>query len=311
MEMEMIKSNIFNKTFPVLLSCLVLAVCSIAYASDLTIPNTFSAGDTVSSSTMNGNFNAIEDAVNDNDSNISINEADISALQNQTSDYSGYTMPFTADGYPKNVIVLKIINSDGSTIYILRSAYLNSTEQISIDGILTTVPIIFRWSGVEVDTSSNITGIMTEIEAPSNESFEGLTNRESSYYDPATLVKTLGFDTSSYIQTCNGGGAIKTCKRENRTSGVFNNYRENNRIYDLLGPGTINGLAFADLRRETRYGGNFAEERIYAKGIGLVARFYRTRPSNQVIYYRVNGQTGGSLAGTPFASGELLDGLFF
>ena len=53
---------------------------------------------------------------------------------------------------------------------------------------------------------------------------------------------------------------------------------------------------------------------IRAKGIGRVFRSFGagggSRPES-AIYYRVDSVTQGSLAGTPFDSGQALDGLFF
>ena len=56
--------------------------------------------------------------------------------------------------------------------------------------------------------------------------------------------------------------------------------------------------------------------RIRAKGIGPVFQSQPDRADFELIYYRVNGVTEGSLDGTPFEPGGTLpngtlDGLFF
>ena len=53
----------------------LLALSSIAQGGDLSIPNTFSAGNTTSASDVNQNFAVIETAVNDNDARLDAIEA--------------------------------------------------------------------------------------------------------------------------------------------------------------------------------------------------------------------------------------------
>jgi len=76
----------------------------------------------------------------------------------------------------------------------------------------------------------------------------------------------------------------------------------------LLGPGSINSIQLSNLREEHRTGGQL---RIRAKGIGEVFWIYSSGAVRQVVYYRVNGATGGSLIYTAFAPGAVLDGIFF
>ena len=68
----------------------------------------------------------------------------------------------------------------------------------------------------------------------------------------------------------------------------------------------FNGL----IRQDNVYSDSVRTE-VSAKGIGWVIRIYSNNVVWRAIYYRVNGATDGSLAGTPFGTGELLDGKFF
>ena len=65
--------------------CGLMAVTGVAYAGNVTIPNSFSAGDNVSSSKFNENFDAIEAAVDDNDQRIGDLEADTTQITNDVS----------------------------------------------------------------------------------------------------------------------------------------------------------------------------------------------------------------------------------
>jgi hypothetical protein len=69
-------------------------------------------------------------------------------------------------------------------------------------------------------------------------------------------------------------------------------------------------MTFNDLRLESYTGPN-STFRIRAKGVGMVFSESSDGTDDLIIYYRADGVTGGSLAGTPFDTGQLLDGLFF
>lgn len=66
-----------------LLTCLLLAGSLRVYAGQVTVPNSFQAGAKAMASEVNGNFTAVETAVNDNDDHIVILEAAVAALQTQ------------------------------------------------------------------------------------------------------------------------------------------------------------------------------------------------------------------------------------
>ena len=73
---------------------------------------------------------------------------------------------------------------------------------------------------------------------------------------------------------------------------------------------TIGDLTYSDVVVEKRLDSSFS--RFRARGIGEISRVRIGQQPLSAIYYRVNGQTGGSLFGTPFQPGVgNLDGLFF
>ena len=66
----MVIKHFYKATIIALIGATLLASAPLANASDLTIPNDFSSGDTTSASEVNDNFTAIENAVNDNDTRL-------------------------------------------------------------------------------------------------------------------------------------------------------------------------------------------------------------------------------------------------
>ena len=66
----MVIKHFYKATLIALIGATLLASAPLANASDLTIPNDFSSGDTTSASEVNDNFTAIENAVNDNDTRL-------------------------------------------------------------------------------------------------------------------------------------------------------------------------------------------------------------------------------------------------
>lgn len=224
-------------------------------------------------------------------------------------DFSGYSQPFSALGEPKNVIVQVRANGNLTKSYTIRSRYQNNTEQVIINGVPTVPPLIARYDFVRVDTDGKVTYIETYAETPATEDYLNY-SAEYAVLDPVTLDKTIVDDTWSESWNCNGGGAISTCSWIGSVSGtpVQNNIWVS--VYSLLGAGTINGIAFSELRGETNTYTSDTRYRVRAKGIGEVLRQDSGRP-RVAIYYRVNGATGGSLEGTPFAPGAPLAGVLF
>ena len=272
----------------------LLAMAQIGYASS--ISDTYNDGDTLTASTLDN----IKSAVNDNDQRIS---------NLQASDFSGYGQTFSALGEPKNVIVQVRENSDLTKAYLIRSRYHNNSEQVSVDGVLTTPSLIAHYDWVNVDAAGTVTSISTYIEAPQTENYLVFTIEDATL-DINTFAKTINEDNRREDWNCTGGGSIATCNWTSSVSGTLTTRDNWVSTYTSLGLGTINGIAFDDLRAEINTYTTGVRNRVRAKGIGEVLRQDENQP-RVAIYYQADGGTGGSLAGTPFESGGALDGVLF
>jgi hypothetical protein len=93
-------------------------------------------------------------------------EARINNLENANPNLGGYSMSFSADGAPKNVVVATEVTPFGETYYQIRSRYATSTEQISINGVLTQRPYIANYAFVTTDSNSGaVLSVSNYIEA--------------------------------------------------------------------------------------------------------------------------------------------------
>lgn len=66
---------LYQATFITVVGAACLASAPLASASELSVPNEFSSGDTTSAADINSNFNAIETAVNDNNTRLNAIES--------------------------------------------------------------------------------------------------------------------------------------------------------------------------------------------------------------------------------------------
>ncbi len=298
------------------LGLIALISSSFATAGSVSIPNNFSAGEAATAASVNQNFTAVKSAVDDNDRRISTLETSPTVA---AQDFTGYAMPFAAIGSAKNVVVLKTNTNlaNGQFAYYVRSRYANDTETVSVNGVPTIRPYIANYAFVALDANENILQINNSIEAPLTADYLDLV-LENSFYDLVSLTKTVNDDLSRQSFDCAGAGSnIQSCTvtTTSNADGSIIGARADTRVYTLGGSKTFNGLTFNEVRFEHRIRASVGtdlsgEIRIRAKGMGEVKRVFGG-VIREVVYYRVNGQTGGSLAGTPFAPGALLDGLFF
>jgi hypothetical protein len=263
------------------------------------VPNTFSGGTTALAAEVNENFADLD--------------ARITGIENSSPNLGGYGTSFSADGAPKNVVVLVQQQENGDTNYIIRSRYATTTEQIIINGTPTQRPFIANYTWVNVDSGGTIFSIDNYIEAPDTEDYIAY-NVESSSYDIPNLFKTIDVDgdtTREDWSLCNYG-QTQICFVDVSLSATGEHVRSYawSSIRGLSGPVTVNGMTFDDVRLEQ----NIASDsvRVRAKGIGEILRTANDGSwERRIIYYRASGITGGDLTGTPFAPGALLDGLFF
>lgn len=274
-----------------------IGMIALPATSTADVPNAFVPGNPIIASEVNENFNSIDQRV--------------SSFE---PDFSGFSTPFAADGATKNVVVLQRDSDDGSKDYFVRSAYENSSDLVSIDGVPTVRPFIFEYGYVGTDSGGAVTYVNGWIEAPDTTAYNRY-DAEVSEYDIGTLAKTVTDDSFYKTNTCSGN-VVHICYAETKLHADdsligFYDFSSNRA---LSGPITINGLTFNEIRLRA-YTGTRQQFRINAKGIGEIYR--RNRSSNgtitdrSLIYYYSDGNTGGSLAGTPFDTGQPLDGLFF
>ena len=265
------------------------------------VPHVFSAGSPVVASEVNTNYSDLDTRVD--------------TLQGSTTvfpDFSGYDMPFSTDGAPKNVVVLANTSGPGSLLYSVVSYYANSTEQVSIDGTMTIRPFIVKYIDVETDLGNNIVNIEGGTDTPDTSSYLNY-NVEDWFYDTTGTTKTITSDITRELVLCNATGSANLCVVQEVLSinGSHAGFFGFGQIRTTTGPYTINGMTFNDVIIDSSRDDEGGSNAINAKGIGYVRFEDEFSGIYNLIYYRVDGVTGGSLIGTPFATGQPLDGLFF
>jgi len=119
------KKRFSMKQVVFLLSLVIAGIAIFAYASTVTIPNTFTSGTTISSSQMNANFTAVKTAVDDNDSRITavnsalpIAYADLISNQVNILDGAWHKMNQIAIDVPSDGILLitaSVVTRNNST----------------------------------------------------------------------------------------------------------------------------------------------------------------------------------------------------
>lgn len=283
-----------------LLTSLISTFCVQGYVS-ADVPHTFEPGTPALASEVNENFSDLDSRL-----------ADLEALTSN-SNFTKFNLPFSLDGDPQNVIVLKGYDeSSGENIYTVRSRYQNSTETVSIQGNPTVRPYIANYVTVATGSAGEILSVYNYIESPDTENYLHY-NIEQSVYDPDGTNKQIIDDSSAGSDAC-VGGTSRICMGSTMSSIPENNYNWHtsyNRAVINSYVMDSNNWSFDQVSIEVRNTGR-SRIRIRAKGIGLIFQRYEDGGADtSAIYYRVNGDTRGSLAGTPFADDQPLDGLFF
>jgi hypothetical protein len=287
---------------------LILAVLNNANAGEVT--SEFSDGDTLTASSLND----IKSNVNDNHTRLSTVEAAVQNIPSNNKDYTGYKTPFSEIGSPKNVVIMVDDSDSDYTSYNVRTFYINSSEQFSVNGTLNTPTLVSQNVDVAVDKSdSSLIYIGVNTDMPTSEAFIDYTT-ESATFDTSSLAKTVVDDTYSTQISCSGVGITKYCNIDDQENNITLHTSRYLSVQRLLGSGSIKGIDFDDLKASDKYYTSFRSRyfEIYAKGIGKVFKINKSGGSvYEVIYYRVDGVEGGSLVGTPFDVGSVLTGFFF
>ena len=226
-----------------------------------------------------------------------------------TLDFSGYSSGFSSEGAVKNVVVQSQFLESGIR-YHVRSFYASSIDTVSIDGDDIHRPFFGVYASADTDFSGNVVGIYSYIETPDTEDYINY-NIEASHYDPVSLVKFVDADNQRESWVCNGGGITVCLYTDTLTDGTFQYNGIRTQVRALSGPFVLNGMTFNEVRIEHDQGQSNNRTRLRAKGIGEILRRDAGQNDRELIYFQANGTTGGSLMGTPFAPGGLLDGLLF
>jgi len=184
----------------------ILLYCGTALSSDLTIPNTFSSGATTSASQMNANFTAVESAVDDNHSRISVLEAMVNPV------FQGFSST-SVDGSAGTRSMKSACNSSfsGSKICTTKE-YLNSVYNASaanLSGSAWVLPelqgyatgnafAIEKWSGIAKEGASQPEREFTcQGWGSSNSSYRGISVSSTGHF-----LRT----------TCNNSQPVACCK---------------------------------------------------------------------------------------------------
>lgn len=265
------------------------------------VPHTFQSGNPALASEVNENFDSLDTR--------------LTAVESQVDDgdYSGFFCGFSPVGSDKNVVVLAFNNPSG-TGYWVRSSYANSTETVMVNGVQTVRPYIANYVFVGTDTDGNVTAVSNQLEAPDTADYDDYYVEISNYNTDGSNKQVQ--DSWRESLKC-GGSRIRVCVVTKSSGGSYISTTRQSRVQTLQPSFTqgSNNWTFNSVRVETDLDeGNTDRMRIRAKGIGEIFRTYdqgSTHIERSAIYYRVNGNTKGSLAGTPFDTGQPLEGLFF
>ncbi len=221
-------------------------------------------------------FGQVGDILFDHEGRLNTQQQRITALESQSRNFGGYGLPFSADGELKNVIVQSRTDDFGNVSYNVRSRYATSTEEISIDGVLTQRPFIANYAFASTDDQGNLQFVSNFIEAPDTEDYINF-NIESSSYDPVTLQKTIdpeGGDTLRESWPCSGNEVLicLVTQTENATGDITDQRTWSYARAVGVGPFTVNGLTFDDVRVDVFLDNN--NQRVRARGIGEIIRMF-------------------------------------
>lgn len=230
--------------------------------------------------------------------------------------FAEYFLKPSANGDPadRNVIVLA---QSGSDCHVARIFFANTTGVVVTNATSTVTPdLVWVWQMVCGDA----TDVRYELEyvyavpASGFGAAEGVEISEDQDGDGNfDRIRHLGFRHFAGSSPLPGAELITGIEQYKDASGetiVVTNWT---RLLSPLGESlAVNGLAFDDAIVDSFLG--FGRVRMHARGIGVVREFggsmntdplFGGQTSRDVIYYRVNGRQGGSLAGTPYAGAAI------
>ena len=232
------------------------------------------------------------------------------------SPYANFGMPFSSVNEPRNVVVLKQEFPDGGYTYRLRMRYANANgDSIRINGVDTVFQFHAVYGTLVYDAFDNLMSASKSIDGMDDETYAEYYGSSVSYLiDALTQPPTLSLKSTKTVESFSPQGPVRTLTRRRTTyNNGFVSQKDEllGRFYTLSSGFEVNGINFGDdipIRYEHRVEGG---SRLRAQGIGVVEFFYPNAPSGKAIYYNVDGQSGGTLAGTPLEEGTDAYNLFF
>lgn len=284
--------------------------------AQVTIPNTFSSGTPAVADEVNANFNALKNAIDTNTGEI--------ANLAPTELGSGYSTlpPYSAAGAPKNLVILKNTASDGRIRYYLRIAFEDSSGnkywhfpyvRTGTDG--TTAEY---WDNTvyEISDTSSLSWTYTDYATESGAPTGTTPSVVSSQIEELDVIIGKAYVGKTRVGILRGKQVLSSSSDFGKTSYQFysrsyisGSSTNNSNLQSI----TINSMTFNDVYYRLDVDSNGTQRmRIGARNIGMI---YENSGSGfdhkEIIYYRVDGTSGGSLSGTPFESGGFAYGYFF
>jgi hypothetical protein len=161
MRVFIVKKSLLNSTIMALLA----TASSAALAASLTVPNSFTAGNTAVAADVNANFTAVKTAVDDNDGRITTNAADIATNATAIAGKADTTTVNTALGLKADTAAvntalgLKADTTAVNTALGLKADTTTVNTALGLKADTTTV------TANTADIATNATGIATNVTA--------------------------------------------------------------------------------------------------------------------------------------------------
>ena len=233
--------------------------------------------------------------------------------------FDNFRDPFSPQDAPRNVLVLRQDYNDGRTTYRIRMRYFNSnSETVQINGLDTVFSYLAVYGNIGYDATGGLLFVNKLVDGMDDPLYERYsTNRV--FFNIGDLSQPPFPDerSCSTIDTYSANDSVRTIVRQmlNYDNGFeTQDDRLLVRLHSLSSGyhgAEMNGIFFAEdvaVKHEQRPEGG---SRIRIRDVGTVEIFFDGNPSAKLVYYDVDGRTGGSLNGTLIDVGTEVYNLFF
>ena len=184
----------------------LIITSSSAYATGVTIPNSFSSGTTTSAAEMNANFDAVKAAVDDNDSRVTTLESSVSAPASQFMGFSSGT----TDGTGGLIGMSNLCHASFSGSHICSTVEFGGSIKNSATGVSGTAWIrpVITGDGQFADIESGI-----EANGSSQLSCNGWNANSTSNTGLSVDDKgSISGPSSAVISSCDVQRSVVCCK---------------------------------------------------------------------------------------------------